>query len=115
MFYEVIQMGFENEDTSISHDEAMQIVIGGFIKFLCDYKKTKDLTKCEKHLYCISKAATALREKDRRIYSTLLGLTAAMDPNLQDYSFVLQRVSEILGVDSTELASAIDSMNCNEK
>lgn len=114
MFYEAIQMGFEKEDTSISHDDALQIILGGIIKFLYDYKQTNDLVKCENYLYYISKAATALREQERRKCSTLLGIIAAMDPSIQDYSFVLNRAADILGVDCEILENYIDSMNLND-
>lgn len=108
MFYEAVERGLKSDETNISHNEALKVISGGLIQFLCDFKYTGNIRKCEKQLFCIAKATNALQGEIKEKYITLLGLLAAMDPYSRDCRFISDKIAETIGVNPDELERTVD-------
>lgn len=108
MFYDEVERGLAANETSISHDEALKIISGGLVQFLCDFKYNGDMDRCEKQLFCIAKATNALNADDKKVYIALLGFLASMDAYSRDWNYISDKVSEAIGIDKKDLSYAIE-------
>jgi hypothetical protein len=109
MFYDVIEKGRKSGETTISHDDALAIVIGGAMRFLREIKKKENIEECERILYCIAKASNAIQIDYRDTVNNLLGLIASMDPNAHSSNAISYLLEKLLDVYSKNLEKVIDN------
>ena len=57
MFFRAVECGMMSSENSLSRNEAIDIILGGLVKFLYDYKYGSNITECEKELFYMAKAA----------------------------------------------------------
>lgn len=108
MFYNAVERGMSMNEYSLSRDDAVDIITGGLLRFLHDFKYQCSIVECEKELFYMAKATNALHGKERMKYTALLGLLASLDPHSRDCNYLESKIAEFAGVDSEMLRQALE-------
>ena len=113
MFYDAVEKGRKAGETTISHDEALSIILGGLIRFAREINEPQNKKDCEKILFCISKASNALQGEFKDAINTLMGLAVSMDSETHERNTILNSIANLLGISSKELEDAFDDFEKN--
>lgn len=114
MFYNAVERGMKTSENRLSRNEAIEIITGGLVKFIHDFKYQCSIAECEEELFYMAKATNALHGEERVKYTALLGLLAALDPYSRDCKYLESKIAEFAGVDSETINRAVEIMRATK-